>query len=156
MLRVKILCSEVTDLFQLLPFCSMHCIEAFIFYMHQFTGAFYWNGSLGCFQCSTTKLGVNRVSWRFSYTYSSGWNISRKGRAICGYVFLPLWNAYIHIYKEAHTYGLRISNVSSFIFRYNTLVLLGLSILKVVFYFLNSGHPGDCNATYKYSMCLNL
>lgn len=52
----------------------------------KFSGAFCWDGSLGCIRCFTSKFGMYWVSWCFCHTYCSCWKFLGTCGAICRYV----------------------------------------------------------------------
>jgi hypothetical protein len=76
--------------------CIMFALKKFIAFHNlpeiptlwnwKISGAFRWDGSLGCIRCFTSKFGMDWVSWCFSYTYCSCWKVLGTCGAICRYL----------------------------------------------------------------------
>lgn len=74
-------------MFALKKFIAFHNLpEIPILWDWKISGAFRWDGSLGCIRRFTSKFGMDWVSGCFSYTYCSCWKVLGTCGAICRYL----------------------------------------------------------------------
>lgn len=76
-----------TMMFCRIPYI-MHFLPEVFHSCGTFSGAFCWDGSLGCLRRFTSKLKVDWIPWCISHSYCTCGKFFRTCRAICRHVLL--------------------------------------------------------------------